>query len=192
MNTLFKFIYKQPKFLNFNTFLFSNKTTAVETSEPKIPEFVKVDDRTPKQLQDMAKNANNEMLYHYGSLKRSTESQKYNKMEFVAKKMRHAWFRAGDVYHSHKHIIPVKRLRTKEDTIFKLLEKGEIACVLQGREEFDELHFVLDKKYTKHLDSKPMANTRTMYLKFDNQEEVRVTMIDKERHLSTYLITISP
>ena len=36
----------------------------------------------------------------------------------------------------------------------------EIACVLEGREEFDEIHFVLDKNHIKHLDRFYIINKR--------------------------------
>jgi hypothetical protein len=147
MNFLFRTIYRQPKLIQLNKFCFSDK----KVEDSKVPEFIKHLDKTPKQLEDLQKKSTSDMLYHYGSYKRSLASQTFNKVEFMAKAYRHGWFRLGDVYHSHKHVIPVKRLRTKEDTLFKLLAQGEIAGVLQGREEYDEIHFILDKQYTKHL-----------------------------------------
>jgi hypothetical protein len=153
MNALFKFAFKQPRFINFNKFYFSDKKSVQNPAENKVHEFVNFHDKTPKQLEEFKRNAESEIFYNYGSKKRALGSQMFNKTEFLAKKLRHGWFKLGDLYHSHKHVIPVKRLRTKADTMFGLLKQGDIACVLEGREEFDEIHFVLDKKYTKHLDS---------------------------------------
>jgi hypothetical protein len=127
-----------------------------------------------------------EIFDKYGSVVRAQQSKIFNKQEFDAKKRRQHWFRAGDVYHTQKHILPVKRIRTKDEPLFNLLANGEIACVLQGREEFEEIHFVLDKRHTKHLDSKPMHTTRVLYLKIGN-DEIRCTLINKERHASNFL-----
>jgi hypothetical protein len=152
MKSLFRSIIKQKQFISFDKFFFCDKKIAVTTGESKIPEFMKYNDKTPKQHEEFLKKAKSDILYNYGSMRRADASATFNKVEFLAKRMRHAWFKLGDVYHSHKHVIPVKRLRTKEETLFKLLSQGEIACTLQGREEFDEIHFVLDKKYAKHLE----------------------------------------
>jgi hypothetical protein len=72
-------------------------------------------------------------------------------MEFIAKNLRRMWIQSGD-FSTNKHIIPVKRLRTKDDTLFHVLKNGEIAAVLEGREEFPDLHVILDKKFTRRLD----------------------------------------
>jgi len=72
-------------------------------------------------------------------------------MEFVAKNIRRMWIQSGD-FSTNKHILPIKRLRTKDDTLFQLLKNGEIAAVIEGREEFPDFHFILDKKFTKKLD----------------------------------------
>jgi hypothetical protein len=152
MNSLFKIISKQSKLVSFNKSLFSDKKVEPVKNDIKTPEFVNFHNKTPKHHEELQKMADSEIMFNYGSHKQSVTSQVYNKFEFQAKALRHGWFRLGTLYHSHKHVIPVKRLRTKEDTLFKLLKQGEIACCLQGREEFDEIHFVLDKKWTKHLD----------------------------------------
>lgn len=72
-------------------------------------------------------------------------------MEFVAKNIRRMWIQSGD-FSTNKHIIPVKRDRTKDDTLFNLLKHGEIAAVIEGREEFPDMHIILDKKYTRRID----------------------------------------
>ena len=183
MNKIFKYLNRQSvfSFNRFNKFNFAEKKPEVKDNKA-IP-FVPYDDLTLKDRLDRLNTFKKEVDDNYGSYVRAQQSKIFNKQEFDAKKRRQHWFRTGDVYHTQKHIIPVKRMRTKDDTLFGLLKNGEIACVLQGREEFDELHFVVDKKYIKHLDAKPMANTRTLYLKLDN-EEIRCTMINKERHIS--------
>ena len=61
------------------------------------------------------------------------------------------WIRSGDVG-NQKHVIPVKRLRTKDEGLFKLLNQGEIAGVIEGREEFPDVNFVVDRNYIKRLD----------------------------------------
>jgi hypothetical protein len=69
----------------------------------------------------------------------------------VAKNLRRMWLQSGD-FSTNKHVIPVKRVRNKEDTLFNLLKNGEIAAVIEGREEFPDFHFILDKKHTRRLD----------------------------------------
>lgn len=61
------------------------------------------------------------------------------------------WIRSGDL-NNQKHVIPIKRLRTRQEGLFKLLQNGEIAGVIEGREEFPEINFVVDKNYIKRLD----------------------------------------
>ncbi len=84
-------------------------------------------------------------------MRRLTQTKDFNKTEFAAKKIRQMWFRAGDLS-SHKHVIPIKRLRTREEGLFKLMKQGEIAGVIEGREEFPDVDFVVDKSYVKRLD----------------------------------------
>lgn len=92
-----------------------------------------------------------EIYYYYGSDRNYYASKKFSKTEFIAKKFRQMYFKAGD-FKTHKHIIPVKRLRTKDEGLFKLLEQREIACLLEGREEFPDIDFVLDRNLVKKLD----------------------------------------
>ncbi len=187
MNKIFKYINRQSfsTFNKFTKFNFAEKKPDQKVQDKHIP-YKPYEELTMKDRTERLSLSKKEIEDNYGSLVRAQQSKIFNKQEFDAKKRRQHWFRAGDVYHSHKHIIPVKRMRTKDDTLFGLLKNGDIACVLEGREEFEELHFVVDKKYIKHLDSKPMASSRTLYLKIDN-DEIRCTMIRKERHASILL-----
>ncbi len=61
------------------------------------------------------------------------------------------WIRSGD-FTTHKHIIPIDRLRTNKDGLFKLMQQGELAGIIEGREEFPDIDFVVKKNYTRRLD----------------------------------------
>jgi hypothetical protein len=62
------------------------------------------------------------------------------------------WIQGGDM-NSHKHVIPIKRLRERKDTLFGLYKKGEIAAVIEGREEYPDMDIVLDRNLTSRLDT---------------------------------------
>lgn len=99
-----------------------------------------------KKLMDFKR----EVFYQHGGLKKYELSKIYNKNEFVAKSMRSWYFMSGDM-NTHKHIIPIKRLRSKKETLMQLHKNGEIAAVIEGREEFPDFEIVLDRQYIKHL-----------------------------------------
>jgi hypothetical protein len=116
-----------------------------------IHNYKPIEEMTKEDLADRLRDNRRELYYYYGSSKRSEQSKLFNKTEFAAKKLRQMWFRAGDLS-SHKHIIPIKRLRTRDEGLFKLMNQGELAGVIEGREEFADVDFVVDKQYIKRLD----------------------------------------
>ncbi len=103
------------------------------------------------EIGDKLREARKETYYYYGSEKRMMGTKIFAKTEFLAKKMRQMWIRSGDMT-THKHVIPIKRMRTREDTLFKMMQNGELAGVIEGREEFPDIDFVVDKQFTKRLD----------------------------------------
>ena len=102
-------------------------------------------------LIEKLKQDRKEIYYYSGSVDRHIENKKFNKTEFLAKKLRHNWIQGGDI-NTHKHVIPIKRLRDRKDTMFGLLKNKEIAAVIEGREEFPALDFVLDKGLSSRLE----------------------------------------
>lgn len=122
------------------------KEVAASTPFKPLEEFSRED------LKDRLRDFRKETYYNRGSIDRLLENKTFNKTEFMAKKMRHMWLQAGD-FSTNKHVIPVKRLRERKDTLFGLLKNGEIAGLLEGREEFPDFHFVIDRHLTKRLDT---------------------------------------
>ena len=98
----------------------------------------------PKDVMDTIVQTAKELHSHYGSKNKMFESKAGNKMEFWAKKTRQMYILEG-CFNSQKHIIPVKRLRNPEDSIASLRSAKEIPCVIEGREEFKDFDFVVDK-----------------------------------------------
>jgi hypothetical protein len=125
--------------------------TAKEGEGVNSANFKPVEEFTQEDLLERLKEHREETFYHYGTFKRAEETKIFNKTEFAAKKLRQMWIRSGDL-NNQKHVIPIKRLRTREEGLFKLLQQGEIAGVIQGREEFSEINFVVDKNYIKRLE----------------------------------------
>lgn len=107
--------------------------------------------RDPKEVMDNLVQTAKEMHSHYGAPKKLFESRAGNKMEFWAKKTRQMYLLAG-CFQSQKHIIPVKRIRHPDDTMEKLRKNKEIACVVEGREEFKDFNFVVDLNLVNNID----------------------------------------
>lgn len=116
-----------------------------------ILKFKPFEEFTKEEIQEKISLHKKEVYNYYGSMTRVTQSKDFNKTEFAAKKLRQMWIRAGDLS-THKHVIPIKRLRTREEGLFKLLKQGELAGVIEGREEFPDIDFVVDKSYVKRLE----------------------------------------
>jgi hypothetical protein len=121
------------------------------TFDGKFREYKPFEKFTIKDMNDRMEDFKKESYYYYGSMKRRAAPKRFNKTEFFAKQLRQMWIRSGD-FSLNKHVIEIKRLRKREDTIFGLLKQGEMAAVIEGREEFPEINFVVDKKFSKHLD----------------------------------------
>lgn len=150
-NNLFK--------LNFQYF-FSTQQVAQKDSgtaannaksdELKPEPFVPLEKLTYDKIFDQKRKNLKETYYYFGNEKAKLAEKKYNVMEFYSKKLRRDYIRSGEL-DSHQHVIPVKRLRTKADTIESLRRNREIAAVIEGREEFPDIDIVLDKKFTDKL-----------------------------------------
>ena len=92
-----------------------------------------------------------ELHEHYGSRNHLFQSRAGNKMEFWAKKTRQMYLLEG-CFQAQKHTIPVLRLRNPDDSLSQLRLKNEIACVVEGREEFPDLNFVAEKINVHNID----------------------------------------
>jgi hypothetical protein len=149
----------------------------------EIPKFKPFEEMDPNEIKQKITDWKSEMHYYYSNPAGPAKLKAMNKTEFLAKKMRHMYLISGD-FCTNKHILPVKRVRTNEDSIFGLLKQDEIACILEGREEFPDFHFVLDRKFVRSFNSKPHWKVKPFYLQHGNQE-TRCTVIEKAR-LPTY------
>jgi len=107
--------------------------------------------RDPKEVMDTLVQTAKEMHGHYGAPKKLFESRTGNKMEFWAKKTRQMYLLDG-CFQSQKHIIPVKRIRHPDETMQILRKNREIACVIEGREEFKDFNFVVDLYQVNNID----------------------------------------
>lgn len=124
---------------------------AKQNQEELKPEaFVPFEKLTPEKMIEIKKKNLKETYYYFGNEKNKLAEKKYNVMDFYSKKLRRDYVRSGEI-DSHKHIIPVKRLRDKSDTIETLNKKKEIAAVIEGRDEFQDIDIVLDKSFTDKL-----------------------------------------
>lgn len=117
------------------------------SSEPFIPYNQLTDEIKKKRLEEDQR----EKDFYFGSPKNLYASKVLNQTEFFAKAMRNQYLVAGD-FPQHKHIIPVKRLRTTKDTLAALIKNHESPCLLKGREEFPDFDFIADKSHTRRLD----------------------------------------
>jgi hypothetical protein len=101
--------------------------------------------RDAKEVYKRLKENGNEIYSKYGSPNMQFQSRAGNKQEFWGKKIRQMYLLEG-CFQSQKHIIPVKRLRNPEDSMMSLRKNGEIAITIEGREEFNDFHFVAELK----------------------------------------------
>jgi hypothetical protein len=118
--------------------------TNIQEEELKPEPFTPFEKMTDKQISDLLEKNKRDAYYYFGNDKQRLSEKKYNMMEFYSKKLRRDYIRYGEVS-SHKFIIKVKRMRTKEDTIEKLDKNRECAVLIQGREEFPDIDVVIDK-----------------------------------------------
>lgn len=150
-NTLFKF---SPSLMNFATQQVAQKDseTAAKPKEEELkPEpFIPLEKMSISKIFEAKKKGLKETYYYFGSEKAKLAEKNFNVMEFYSKKLRRDYIRSGEL-ESHKHVIPVKRLRTKADTIESLRKNREMAAVIEGREEFPDVDIVLDRKFVDKL-----------------------------------------
>ena len=92
-----------------------------------------------------------ELHEHYGSRNKLFQTRAGNKMEFWAKKTRQMYLLEGS-FQGQKHIIPLLRLRNPDDSLSRLRLANEVACVIQGREEYPDLNFVVEKTNVHLID----------------------------------------
>jgi hypothetical protein len=117
----------------------------------EIPPYRDMDTLVKKDFVRSVIDSKQENIYYYGSSKRKENQRKYAQTEFLARRMRQSYLQSGD-FSTNKHMIPIKRLRKEGESLFKLMQNGELAGVIEGREEFDDINFVVDKTYVKHLE----------------------------------------
>ena len=121
-----------------------------ENAELKPEPFIPFETMSDKQISELSQKNSRNTFYYFGNSSQRNAEKKYNVMEFYSKKLRRDYIRAGE-FSSNKHVIKVKRLRKKEDTIENLDKKKEVAALIQGREEFDDINIVLDKNLVVKL-----------------------------------------
>ncbi len=148
-------LFKLNSHFNFGTQQVSQKNVGappskIQNEEIKPEPFIPLEKMTIDKIFDQKKKNLKETYYYFGNEKAKLSEKKYNVMEFFSKKLRRDYIRSGEL-DSHKYIIPVKRIRTKYDTIHSLTKNREIAAVIEGREEFPDVHIVLDKKFSDKL-----------------------------------------
>jgi hypothetical protein len=68
-----------------------------------------------------------------------------SRMEFVAKKMREQYIREG-IWPTSKIFLDPLRNRAPDDTLQNCHAKQEVAAVIQGREEFDDMDLVFPNR----------------------------------------------
>ena len=138
---------KFPKF-NFDNQPQANKNPTppknIQEEELKPEPFIPFESLSEQQLKELSEKNKRNTFYYFGNDSQRAAEKKYNIMEFYSKKLRRDYIRSGEI-NSHKLIIKVKRLRTKEDTIQKLDKNRECAALIQGREEFPDIDVVIDK-----------------------------------------------
>jgi len=122
----------------------------IKEKELKPEPFIPFEKLTISKLIDKKKKNLKETYYYFGNEKAKLAEKKYNVMEFFSKKLRREYIRNGEL-DSHKHIIPVKRLRTKMETLDFLKKRNEMAAVIEGREEFPDINIVLDRRFVDKL-----------------------------------------
>ena len=109
---------------------------------------------------EMAENSNK-----WGSPNRIVETKIGNKIEFMSKAMRRTYYNRC-VFSKNKHIIPIKRLRKSTDTLLKTYQNGDMVGVINGREEFPNFDFIVDRQYVNSLVHMYITNNYTITLLF--------------------------
>ncbi len=148
---LFKFKLQSSLFNFKPIFHFTQSTTKVNKEETKLtssqdfkPEYIPLEQRTPQQIESIKQLKEKELYWHFGGKQyyNMTKLQAY--FEFVAKAKRKAYLNWG--YHGNtKMIIPVKRFRKLDENYISLARhKHECVVVINGRENFPELHLVVE------------------------------------------------
>lgn len=149
--SLFKLI---PLAMNFSTQQVAQKDSGA-AAKPKEEElkpapFIPLEQMKPRKILDTKRKNLKETYYYFGNEKAKFAEKEYNVMEFYAKKLRRDYIRSGEI-ESDKHIIPVKRLRSKYDTIERLKKNHEMPAVIEGRDEFPDIDIVIDRKFVDKL-----------------------------------------
>jgi len=140
--------------MNFSTQQVAQKDSGA-AAKPKEEElkpepFIPLEKMPINKIIETKRKGLKETYYYFGSEKAKLAEKKYNVIEFYSKKLRRDYIRAGEL-DSHKHVIPVKRLRTKADTIESLRKSREMAAVIEGREEFPDVNIVIDRRFVDKL-----------------------------------------
>lgn len=150
-NSLFKFTPLSKYFSTQAAPKNENKTPEKKNEDELKPEpFIPLEKMSIGKIMETRRNNLKETYYYFGSEKKKMAEKNYNVMEFFSKKLRRDYIRIGEI-DSHKHIIPVKRLRTKADTIQALKKNREFPAVIEGREEFPDVDLVIDRKFIDNL-----------------------------------------
>jgi hypothetical protein len=105
-----------------------------------------------------------------------------NQFEFYAKKMREQYLREG-VLPSYSPTLPISRERKPEDLIEKLLANQEVACVIEGRDEFEDIDLVMPFKSVHYMKRQDHHPVRTFKINLeDREEEVTVSLKELKTH----------
>lgn len=151
-NNVFRFSPLAMKFATQQQAAQKDSGAAAKPKEEELkPEpFIPLEKMRIDKIFETKRKGLKETYYYFGSEKAKMAEKNYNVMEFYSKKLRRDYIRSGEL-ESHKHVIPVKRLRTKADTIESLRKNREIAAVIEGREEFPDVDVVIDRQFVDKL-----------------------------------------
>jgi hypothetical protein len=102
------------------------------------------------------------------------------RMEFLAKKMREMYIRDA-LFPDVKIYLDSVRERKIEDTLQSIHKKSEVAAVIRGREEFNDLDLVFPHRTPFTIKKTDHGMVRPFYVRH-NDEEIMVTCTEIKEH----------
>lgn len=105
------------------------------------------------------------------------------RMEFLAKKMREQYIREA-MYPEVKIFFDPIRERQLEDTMPALHDKMEVATVINGRDEFEDMDLVLPHRVPHTIWRVDHGMVRPYWIRW-KEEEIMVTPIELTKHFKT-------
>lgn len=109
------------------------------------------------------------------------------RIEVYARKLREIYFREGTIP-TQKTYFEAIRERQPEDTLHKCMEERVIPCVINRREEFDDVDLIMKWRTPFHVTRDEHGMVRPWYIRHPvTEEEIRVTVNSIDYHNSTRL-----